>query len=109
MARRTNPLEPILSRIPAPLRNKYIITLIIFLLIMLFFNKINPLTQWNLQGTKEELQEKKAYYEKELEDVNLDRRDSRRDIEKFAREKYYMKKDNEDVFIIVDEEENLEK
>ncbi len=109
MARRINPFGPLLENVPAPLKNKYILTLIVFLFIVFFVNKISPWKQWKLQSAKEELKAKKEYYKAELEEVNLDKRDSDRDPEKFAREHYFMKKKGEDVFIIVEEDENSEK
>ncbi len=104
MAKRINPFRPMLDKIPVPLRNKYILTLILFVIVIVFFNDLNPFAQWGLQDTKVELEEKRKYYEEKLQEVRLDIRDSERDKEKFAREHYYMKKKDEDVFIIVEEE-----
>ncbi len=104
MAKIVNPLKPLTDKLPKPLRNKYIITLIIFFIIVLL-SKINPYTQWKLIQSKEELIDKKAYYEDKLEEVNQDREDNKKHIEKFAREKYYMKKRDEDVFVIEKEKE----
>ncbi len=98
-----------LDKLPAPLKNKYVITLIIFLFFFVFINRINPLTQLSLQNHKKEMEDKKAYYEQKLEKVKEDKADNERNIEKFAREKYYMKKGNEDVFIIVDDEKGEKK
>jgi len=52
------------------------------------------------------LQEEKDFYEKETAQVKKDLDELNTNLntaEKFAREKYYMKKDNEDVFVIVRE------
>lgn len=100
--RQINPFQPILDRLPAPLKNKYVLTLIVFLFIMLFVNRINPLTQWRLQQHKTELEQKKAYYEEKMQYLQKDKRDNERNVEKFAREKYYMKQKDEEVFIIVE-------
>ncbi len=105
MARRTNPIQPIIDKLPAPVKNKYFIVLVVFLFILFFVNRVNPLIQWELGQTLEELEDKKKYYEQKLEEVETDRADNEKNIEKYAREHYYMKKADEDVFIIVEEED----
>lgn len=100
MARRKNPWQPILDKIPAPLRNRYYITLLLFFGWLIFFDKHDFFTQWELQQSLENLQFDKAYYEKEIEAVKEEKKDIEQNQEKFAREKYYMRKDNEDVFVI---------
>lgn len=103
MSRRVNPLQPILDKLPAPLKNIYFLTLGLFFFTIIFVNDISPITQLKLQGTKMELEEKKRYYEMKLEEVVQDRADNERHVEKFAREHYHMKKSDEDVFVIVKE------
>ncbi|MGB1216257.1 MAG: FtsB family cell division protein [Saprospiraceae bacterium] len=104
MAKRLNPLQPLLDKVPAPLKNKYVLTLIVFFFILLFVNKINPWIQYKLGQTKLELEEEKIYYQNKLDEVTKDKQDSEKNVEKFAREKYYMKKDDEDVYIFVEED-----
>jgi hypothetical protein len=46
-----------------------------------------------------------AYYQTELEKVNEERlifKENREEIERFAREQYLMKKENEDLFLVVE-------
>ena len=53
------------------------------------------------------MQAKKEHYQVEVEKVKLQSKALHSDaetLEKFAREKYLMKKDNEDIFVIVEEE-----
>lgn len=100
MARRKNALQPILDKIPAPLRNRYYITLLLFFGWLIFFDKHDFFTQWELQKSLENLQFDKAYYEREIEAVKEEKKDIELNQEKFAREKYYMRKKNEDVFVI---------
>jgi len=47
------------------------------------------------------------YYLKQIEAVKQDRTDLQNNIEKFAREHYFMKKSDEDVFIIEEEIESI--
>ncbi len=104
MANGRNPLKPLLNLIPAPLRNKYVIVLILFFGWMIFFDKHDFWTVWRLQRTVDKLEEDKEFYSKQIEKAEQERLDLEANKEKFAREKYYMKKNDEDVFIIVEEE-----
>ena len=63
-------------------------------------------SQFSLGQKLHDLEEEKAFYEKEIEQVNHDREELLTDdqlLEKFAREKYLMKKPDEDVYVIVKE------
>ena len=104
MAIRNNPFKPFIKKIPAPLRNSYFLVLVLFFGWLVFFDRHDILTQWRLQQTLHKLEEDKVYYEEKIKEVKKDKEDIENDKEKFAREHYYMKKDNEDVFIIVEEE-----
>ena len=103
MAVRNNPFKPLIKQIPAPLRNKYFLVLAVFITWMIFFDKHDVLTQWQLQQTLNKMQEDKAYYKEKIEETWQDKQDIENNKEKFAREHYYLQKDREDVFIIVDE------
>ena len=104
MAVRNNPFKPILKKIPAPLRNKYFICLAAFFAWMIFFDKQDVLTQYRLHNSLMQLEADKQFYEQKVKEVTVETQAMIRDKEKFAREKYYMKKANEEVFIIVEEE-----
>ena len=70
---------------------------------MLFFDKNSAISQYGLQNTLTELQEKKIYHEEDIqasEQAHEELFTNDRTREKFAREHYYMKKDDEDVFVI---------
>jgi len=103
MAKRKNPFQPLLDRIPAPARNRYFMVSILFLAWMVFFDKHDILTQFRLQATLERLKADKGYYQEKIEEAKADKIDIERDKEKFAREHYYMHKDDEDIFIFVEE------
>jgi len=89
------------------LHNKYFYTGFIFLIWMLFFDQENFITQYQLSQTLNDLQNKKEFYQTETEN-NLSIIEKLETdtawLEKFAREKYFMKKDNEEVFVIIREE-----
>ncbi len=86
------------------LRNKYFLAVIAFGLWMMFFDKNDMLSQYEYRTDVNKLKEEKAFYVKETAAVKKDLKELDSNLntaEKFAREKYFMKKDNEDVFVIV--------
>ncbi len=86
------------------LRNKYFLAVVAFAVWMLFFDKNDMLSQYEYRAEVNKLQQEKDFYTKETAAVkkDLNELDSNKiTLEKFAREKYFMKKDNEDVFIVV--------
>lgn len=88
-------------------KNKYFLAATVFGVWMLFFDKNDIISQYEYRSQVKKLEQEKAYYTKETEEVktNLEELTSNLKMaEKFAREKYFMKKDNEDVFVIVHEE-----
>ncbi len=105
MAIRNNPFKPFIKKIPAPLRNFYFLTLVLFFGWLIFFDKHDVLTQGRLQQSINKLETDRLYYKDRIDQVEEDRLDIEINKEKFAREHYYMKKDDEDVFIIVEEEQ----
>ena len=105
---KNNPLETLLESIPSYLRNRYVLVLVPFLALMLFFDTNNIFVQWRLQKTVNELENEKTFYLEEIERAEEDRLELEIDKEKIAREKYYMKRPGEDVFIIVEGEEEQE-
>lgn len=100
MAKISNPLQPLLEQLPGPLKNKYFVTLALFLGWMVFFDNHGVLTQIKLQRTVNKMHRDKAMYEEKIEEAKQERLDLEVNKEKFAREQYYMKKQGEDVFII---------
>ncbi len=99
----TNPLQTIWKRLPAPLRNRYFLALVVFFGYMTFLSRHDFITQWRLSRTVEKLEQDRAYYEGKIKDAQDERLDMEVNRERFAREKYYMQRGDEDVFIIVEE------
>lgn len=96
------PLQILWKKLPKPLRNKYFLAIAVFALLLIFFDKHDPLTQWKLRGSVKRMEHDKAYYEKKIEQAKLDQENINNNKEQFAREKYHMHKPNEDVYIIQD-------
>jgi len=88
--------------------NKYFYTLLAFVVWMVFFDTESMREQMKLDKTLDELQEHKAYLNGEIEKNNnavyLLENDTT-ELERFAREKYFMKRDSEDVYFILREDE----
>lgn len=95
-----------LKRVPKAFRNFYIVTLAVFFVWMLALDSNNLIARWQLGAKLDALEEEKEYYEAKIQEVQVDRDElfgDRESIEKFAREKYLMKKKSEDIFIVVEE------
>ena len=89
------------------LKNKYLIATVAFITWMLFFDRNDFITQYEYQTQLSELKKERAFYLRETEQVKNDLEGLTSDkdkLEKLAREKYLMKKENEDVFVIIREE-----
>lgn len=106
MAVRNNPFKPITKQIPAPLKNKYFLVTTLFVAWLVFFDKHDVLTNWQLQQTINEMEEDHSYYKNKIREAHQDRVDVQNNPEKFAREKYFLQKKNEDVFIMVEPKED---
>jgi cell division protein DivIC len=87
------------------LKNKYLVALVLFATIMLFTDHNNFFEQRDRQRQLKELQTKKQYYQQEIEKTQKELADLSNNpaaIEKYAREHFMMKRDNEDVFVVPD-------
>lgn len=93
------------------LSNKYVWILLSFIIWMVFLDNYSYFDHRVLDKQIKELNDNKEYYEQEIRKdqekiKNLNNPDQ---TEKYAREKYYMKKDNEDLYIIEFEGDTIEK
>ena len=85
-------------------KNKYFLVTIAFLVWMIFFDTNDLFSQYQYHQQVSKLKLERKFYLDQTAKVSkdLDELTSNPDkLEKFAREKYLMKKDNEDVFVIV--------
>ncbi|MEO1219543.1 MAG: septum formation initiator family protein [Bacteroidota bacterium] len=88
-----------------PIRNPYLLVGIGFLTWMLFFDSEDLITQYRVWNQLKKLKDDKAYYLERIESIHRDREELMTQeelLEKFAREKYYMKRPTEDVYVFVD-------
>ena len=94
------------NKLPWYLKNKYIITMISFVMWLAFFDQHNLINQVEFKAELYKLNQDKDYYQHEIVQIKEDLQEllsDNRKLEKFARERYYMKKTNEEIFVFVDE------
>jgi cell division protein DivIC len=104
MALSSNPWQALWSRLPSPLQNKYYLTLVVFFFILIFLDKHSLWTQWRLHRAQQRLENDRVFYQEKIKEARDEAEDFEQTKEKFAREHYYMKRPNEEVFIIQEEE-----
>lgn len=95
-----------MKRIVELFSNKYFLVSICFVAWMLFFDRNDLLSQYEYRSQLNKFKNEKAFYIAEIEKVKTDLDElstNRERLEKFAREKYLMKKDDEDVYVIIRE------
>ena len=86
--------------------NRYTIVGVAFIIWMLFFDQNSLITHRELDKQIRSLERDESYFQKNLENENEKLKmlqDNPAEIERIAREKFYLKKDNEDIFIIQQE------
>lgn len=93
------------EKLPEPLQNKYLLTLVLFCTWLLFFDKNDVISQWKLQAKVDELKDRRVFYHQQMTAVQKETKELLGDntkLEQFAREHYRFKRNNEEVFIIVE-------
>ena len=101
-------LKEYYDKLPPILKNKFILVTLILFVWVAFFDSNNWIKQAKLKSKIKDLKEQKNYYQDEIEkdSVSLfDLTNNQKTQEKFAREKFLMKKENEDVIVIIDSDE----
>ncbi|MDT8400259.1 MAG: septum formation initiator family protein [Bacteroidales bacterium] len=95
------------NRIPPILRNRYFLTLLVFLIWIIIFDNNNLIQRYHYVKNMKQLERDREYYRERIEEDKRklnELKTSNENLEKFAREQYFMKKDNEDIYIIVNED-----
>lgn len=90
-------------KILAYLKNKYIIAVLVFLVLIIFYDRNDIFVQMDRVKEVNALHQSKAFYEQEIEKTNKELNaleSSQSAVERYAREHFFMKKDNEVVFIV---------
>jgi len=93
----------ILTHIPGWLKNKYLLTGVFFIMWMLFFDPKDLISGFERRSKLNGLQNSEQHLDQLITDSHKELdllKNNAQSIEKYAREKYMMKKDNEDLFIL---------
>ena len=93
----------LLGRLPSWIANKYLVAGIVFLVFLVFFDDRDLISNFRHQRELKQLEQSKEHYQAEIAKTQQELKQLRTDaalLEKYAREKYLMKRDNEDIFLV---------
>ena len=94
------------------LRNKYVLTIAVFGIWMLFFDQNNLVDRIRMTSEIRQLEVDREYYLEQIlkDSANLSELTTNKEnLEKYAREQFLMKKSNEDVFVVIEEKDKKRK
>ena len=92
------------------LKNKYIIAVLVFLVLILFYDRNDIFVQIDRAREVNSLHQSKEFYQQEIEKTKKELNaleSSQSAVERYAREHFFMKKDHEEVFIVDSAEQTL--
>jgi cell division protein DivIC len=95
-----------LRKLPPIFRNFYVVGIVFFLVWMTALDQNDFISRIRLSAKLRSLENEKEYYQEKIQEVEKSRNEvfgERESLEKFAREKYLMKKSTEEIFLIVEE------
>ena len=90
------------------LKNKYVLTIAVFAIWMLFFDQNNVVDRMKMSKEIRQLEDDREYYLEQIQKDSTRFHELTTDqdnLEKYAREQFFMKKKNEDVFVVIEEKE----
>ena len=90
------------------IRDKYFLATAFFLVWICFFDQNDVFTRVEIEKEINELKSDMSFYKEEVERLRITQEELQNSdvaLERFAREKYYMKKDGEDIYVFKDAEE----
>lgn len=93
-----------IEKIPPPLRNRYILTTVLFLVWIILLDSNNLLARIKDMKELKNLKNDREYFSKKIESDRVKLRELKTDndnLEKFAREQYLMKRADEDLYIVL--------
>ncbi len=97
----------IFTKVPKLFRNFYFLTAFLFVVWMIALDSNNVFSRYELSSKLGRLEDEQEYYVEKIEEVRKDHDElfgDQMSLEKFAREKYLMKKESEDIFIVEESE-----
>jgi cell division protein DivIC len=85
------------------LLNKYLVVFVVFGVFVTFFDEHSLIHRWQSHQRIQHMKDELNFYEEEIKATKqkkIELQSSDQNLEKFAREHYYMKRPKEDIFII---------
>jgi hypothetical protein len=101
-------LKSLRDKVPTWLKNRYALSIVAFTVWMLFFDSNDAFMLYKLRNELNTIEIEKKYFQERIIETRADLDNLLNDnekLEKFAREKYLMKNNDEDIFVIVVEED----
>jgi cell division protein DivIC len=97
-------IKLILKLLLKKLKSPFVVLGFLFVLWMLFFDSNSYLNHRRLSKTTDQLEKDQIHYREEIrkDSIALEELSSPEGLEKYAREKYHMKKENEEIFLIIE-------
>lgn len=95
-----------IDKIPYWLKNKYAYTLLFFIIWVCFIDQNNIMTAYSYNAELNKLEKEKEYFNEAIKKTSKELSDLTENpatLEKFARENYFMKKEDEEVFVFTTE------
>lgn len=95
-----------MKRVIPYLKNRYVLTSLGFIVWLAFFDRNDIISQYDSYKRLKELKKDRLYYTTEIQQNRLDMENllsNRKNLEKYARERYLMKRDEEEIFVFVEE------
>ncbi len=96
-----------LKRVPPIFRNFYVVSGLCFLIWLTFLDSNDLISRFKMGAKLSALEDQKEFYLEKIAEVEKDRKElmtNKELLEKFAREKYLMKKETEELFIVQEED-----
>ncbi|MEZ4827593.1 MAG: septum formation initiator family protein [Bacteroidia bacterium] len=100
-------VKRIFSRVSGVVTSKYFLVFVFAAVWMIFFDRYNLISQYKMSHQIKMLEKDEQHYREAIEkiDYQADQLFSNMDeLERYAREKYYMRRSGEDIYIITDQE-----
>lgn len=95
--------KKLLNKIPPVFKNKYLLTGVVFLILIVFIDRNNLISQFKLRRQLNNLKKQEQFYREETRRDSIEYQklvSDTAEMERVGREKYFMKRDSEDIYII---------
>jgi cell division protein DivIC len=105
-------MKQFLSKLWPWLRNKYVLTISLFVIWILFFDQNNMVDRMKMSSEIRQLQKDREFYQEQIKTDSARLNElttNKENLEKYAREQYLMKKSDEDVFVVINEKSDKKK